>query len=678
MSDPATPIPAPSEESDRFALLDLDGGPTAAGELPPWAASAIKALATATSIDQIAAAIEAAKREPESIAKAAVRSAKDAAVARVRAARAALLVTLQLVWFQLWGFLGNAAGMPQHAAGAVALVQAKPALAAALAAPTALNSAPLRGTYSKLRGGEWGGRIAIPVGRDALVGDRVLITRKSGATQAHIITQVWWCDGGAALVSLGDAPPVTNNPPATVRQPIPVVAAAPVAVAPETSTPISFASIAAESSANASVASAGSMAGGQLAGVGFTSAAGYVTALANGVKAATAESYKSTLRSRYSYTDEQIAALTVTIIPEASLPVGAGITHGPASSDAGIAALRARTRLSRHGRQAVQELQTSVRTTLASAQLIAGLITDASLLQWSWVGGGETTRGRVVEALPETMKDLAPGSPSAVRYAGDAVDSMRSREYDTARLPSNDLPDGVKARWIVGRKLTGANVAAGAAYGEALLVVSLHDDDTLTFDGQASLAAAVRTRYDRSTAHETLRSDVLTAWLGSVLKRAFYAVKRGAAWYVPAAIQSEARQLCDAIAPLWGDHETITVTSATDVTRVLANGIRDEITKFSRDVEADILDAQERARVKAGKEGLDPEIAARRATLTVATAAKLIKQGATVAARLNGYSGPLPEATITELRGALTAAQKRLADFGGDDSIARAAMLEIG
>lgn len=669
MSDPAAPIPAPETDSDRFALLDLDGGPTSAGELPPWAASAVKALATATTVNEIALAIEAAKREPESIAKAAVRSAKDTAVARVRAARAALAALLGLVWFRLWGSVSTA------------LAQPAPVVAPVAPAPLA----PLRGTYAKLRGGQWGGRIALPVGRDAREGDVVVLTRKDGSRQSHSITHVWTSDGSTALVSLGD-PPATDvvvqiaPVAATVRQPIPVVAAAPVAIQPETSTPIaapSFASIASESSANAAVASLGSMAGGQLAGVGFTSAAGYVTALANGVKAATAESYKSTLRSRYHYTDEQIAALAVMIIAESTLPVGAGITHGPASSDAGIAAMR-RARLSRHGRQAVSELQASVRSTLNSAQLIAGLITEASLLQWSWVGGGETTRGRVVEALTAIeCPDLAPGSPSAVRYAGDAVDSMRSREYDTARLPSNDLPDGVKARWIVGRKLTGANVTAGAAYGEALLVVSLHDDDTLTFEGAPTLAAAVRTRFDKSTAHETLRSDVLTSWLGSVLKRNFYAVKRGAAWYVPSAMQADAKRLCDAIAPLWGDHETITVTSATDVTRVLANGIRDEITKFGRDVEADILDAQARAKLKAEKDGTNPEIAARRATLTVATAAKLVKQGASVAARLAGYSGPLPEATITELRSALTAAQTRLAEFGGDTTIARMAKLEL-
>lgn len=657
--------------------LDLDGGPTKPGAMPPWAQTAMEALRSARTLDDVAVAIEPCRTQPESPAKAAVRTAKDAAVSRIRAAdRAAFLTMLALVWARLWGWLGQAAGMPPHAAGAAALVSVKPALAPVVAASVA---PPHRGEYRKHQG-EWRGWIA-HTGRAVRPGDRVVMTRRNGSESREFVRVVLNSQyHGGCLIEFGEAPVAssasTSAQPMNARQSIPVVHE----VAPESAqepASASFEDIAAESSANAQVASSGSMAGGQLAGVGFTSAAGYVTALANGVKAATAEGYKQVLRARYGYTNDQILALTVTIIPESTLPVGAGITHGPASSDLGINAMRARTRLTRHGRATISEMQQAARATLASASLIAGLISEHSLLQWSWVGGGETTRGKVVDALPESLKDLAPGAPSAVRQAGDAVDSMRSREYDTARLPSADLTDGIKARWIVGRKLTGQAITAGAAYGEALLVVSLHDDGSLTFEGEATLAAAVRTRYNKSTEHETLRSDVLTTWLGSTLKRHFYAVKRGAAWYVPSAMRDEALAFCEAISPLWGDHETINVTAPQDVTRVLANGIRDEISKLDRDVAEAIVDAQDRAREKATKDGVDPEIAARRAVLTVETAAKLVKQTAGVAARLAGYSGPLPEQTITELRAQLTATQKKLADVGGDDSVARAAMLEL-
>lgn len=111
--------------------------------------------------------------------------------------------------------------------------------------------------------------------------------------------------------------------------------AAPVATVPEATTPTvetttEHATLA--SALTAMVApvtgdTSGSLTSGTMAYVGFTSADGYVTALANGVKQATADSYKATLRHSYGFTTEQIDALTVTIIPEST-----GLANGDATA----------------------------------------------------------------------------------------------------------------------------------------------------------------------------------------------------------------------------------------------------------------------------------------------------------------------------------------------------------
>jgi hypothetical protein len=142
----------------------------------------------------------------------------------------------------------------------------------------------------------------------------------------YFATVAWFCLR-RNLAALADA---IAERPSLVRPTVAPVAA-PVAAPSGHDLAGALGAISAEGASNAAGSGAGSMAGGQLAYAGFTSAAGYVTALANGVKAGTAESYRATLRSRFGYTPEQLAALQVTIIAESALPVGAGITHAPTS-----------------------------------------------------------------------------------------------------------------------------------------------------------------------------------------------------------------------------------------------------------------------------------------------------------------------------------------------------------
>lgn len=452
----------------------------------------------------------------------------------------------------------------------------------------------------------------------------------------------------------------------------------------------------AESTHNASTQSSGSLADGTMRGVGFSTAQGYVTALANGVKRATADGYIATLRNAHGYTSEQIAALTVTIIPEAApLPVGTGITHkptGPSIFDLPRAqrAFRVGSQpQTQAGRATVRELQSAARATLNQSGLIAGLMTERALLQWSWTGGGERKRERFVDTFEAQgiSTDLVPPAPSAERSCGHAVETLKGRDYDTKRLTNTDLPEGVKARWQVGHTLSGAAVTAGAEYGRISLVVNLHDDGSLSFDGDAALAAQVRGRYNAITSGEILKSDVLTAWLGRILAKRFYAVKDGAAWYVPAGMRDEALAFYNAVRAVgWGSHRSIRVTDEADVASVLSDGLRAALTRVSTLVTEAIDECRERARAKLVKDESERNrvpseqaltLAAQRATLTTTKAATLIKETAVLASRISGYESAMGEEAARELRQGLIAVQRALEAVAGDDTTARAAMLEL-
>lgn len=703
----ATPAPestTPAPDSDRFSLLEMS--------LPAWI-EALLSVISAILPREIGAQLawEALQRAckplpampewqtlPEAT-KNIVRAAKDAKLAEIRAAEHAPVVA--------------SATVPQ----VIPVVHDAPAVAPATApvvnttAPAA--AAPVMASWSKIRRGQYAGDWGVRVQRREhemfrapVVGDIVLVERRNGPTQPKRVAAIVQAfddngSGPAWLLAVEDAPSGARATlmHAQTRQAIPTIPAAPAPVeAPaELTAPVNselaaednalaqdLALAAGESAANASAQASGSLAAGTMRGVGFSTAAGYVQALANGVKAGTAETYKSTLHTQYGFTTEQIDALTVTIIAESTLPVGAGIVHE--ATGPGIFSLPPEQRRFKVGES---KTKADVRRLLSERDFIAGAVAAGSMMQASWTGEGQSTcEAFNAKLAPLGLGHFAPTPSSAIRYAGDAVAALRGRDYDTTRLTSADLPAGINARWLVGRKLSGAAIKAGDAYGTALLVVSLHDDETISFDGDATLAATVRATYDAATAKETLRSNTLTPWLSGLLRNYFRGVKRGHVWYVPAGCADEARKLIEAIAPLWGDHELMPVTTGKDLMRSLTRGLADEIAALEKDYDEKTDAARDSAEKKArklaaerkltGTHGEDALVKRARdtATCTAHNANTILSKLGLVAARIEGYAATLGDDSVAGLKDRIATLRSALM-LHADDTALRAEMLEL-
>jgi len=298
--------------------------------------------------------------------------------------------------------------------------------------------------------------------------------------------------------------------------------------------------VADESVANAAITSAGSLAGGQLAGVGFTSAAGYETALRNGVKRATADSYLATLRDRYGYTPERVAALVVTIIPEASdLPVGEGITHMPTGPD-----IFAQRRAEREAATA------EIRRTADAAHAALGqrfTVSDASPTAWwaiGWRGAGHITRAELITACGEAPDPKVPST-----QLGRTMDSLKGT-HDCSRVESG-LPAGVKVRWQIGRGRQ-HQAFVGAEYGRVLAIVDLDSAGALTWQGDAAICDEVRAEYTRLCGDEVLRAGDVTTWLSRLLTLRYRAVTDGHDYLVGPERRDAARAFFGQVARVWG------------------------------------------------------------------------------------------------------------------------------
>ncbi len=368
---------------------------------------------------------------------------------------------------------------------------------------------------------------------------------------------------------------------------------------------------------------------------------------------------------------------------EPAQPAGP-VTHEPTGPS-----IFDRPRSERQFRVGQSETRSDVQRLISERDFIAGAIAEGSMLQWTWVGGGSTTLGKVTDGLIELGREVdAPGAPSAERHAGRAVEALRNRDLDTARLPTRNLPDGISAQWLVGRKLSGGTARAGDAYGEALLIISLKDDDTLMFDGDTNLANAVRSHYAMATAKESLKSEDLTAWLGSVLRRRHGAVKRGACWYIPGGQADAARALFEMISKLWGDHEVMPVTTGKDLFRALTRGLANDVAAVAKSYNTALGVARDRARAKARKDAAErhgataesidaeAELAYKRADVSSTVASGLLKTLASVAAYVAGYETVLGSESVSGVKASIETLRSKL-DRLADDASLRAAMLEL-
>ncbi len=305
--------------------------------------------------------------------------------------------------------------------------------------------------------------------------------------------------------------------------------------------------VATEAAANAAAKATGSMASGALRGVGFSTSDGYVDALARGVKAATAELYKETLRSQYRWGAERVAALPVVIIADAELPVGAGIVHtaevAPGETPAwklAIEEARARKRSTPLVSAPVTVDAEPVR--LVHGQLVAGAAADGHGVLVGWTGEGDKTRAELLERaevagvpsewLPDAKEPKVQLSRAVRVAAGTAYNCETEKKVDAQVVEAREWT----SRWMLVSKVAdGEQRAVGQKYGEIALVVTLYTDNPepeLVFDEQSNeeLREIVRTEFEQRIAAQRYTAADITKWLKSTIKLHLDGVKYGGNW----------------------------------------------------------------------------------------------------------------------------------------------------
>jgi len=540
---------------DRVSLLEL-GAPAAPTALAKGApAPSLRAVAD-TALQQGRALLVGAKTP------AALDHAVEVLVERYPDANHPIRATLRdvyravrwwMLWLMMWDRVGREAFARSLPSDWVAPVAAPAPVAQPIAAPVTVPAVvpvaqePHRGGYKRY-GGEWRGYIP-HTGRAIRTGDRVLLGRKDGSrlTTVYVARLISTSYFGGTLFEYSEGAPIAasqpvpaneiqhHGPAASIHAPQP----AQEQEQPSTGSLVgALGVIASEGATNAAGATIGSMAGGQLRGVGFTSAEGYVTALANGVKQATADEYKRVLATSYAYTTEQIAALTVTIIAESTLPVGEGIVH-----DHRVGGLTLHEQRAQQQREAAQQLRrTQDAAAVAFAQRFTATAEDPTAWwEIGWDGHGSITRGELIAAVGR-----APEPKVAETQLGRTMDSLR-HTHDCALVTP---PGGVRRRWQIGRGRQ-HNAFVGAEYGRVLAIVDMMPDGTLRWEGDASIVAEVRAEYDRLTSEEIFRPGDVTSWLGQILRYQYGARRSAHNYLVPPERREEARELCTKLSSVW-------------------------------------------------------------------------------------------------------------------------------
>jgi hypothetical protein len=706
MATANTPVP------DDVLDLEMDALP-----LPPWARNAVDMLDGATSRSEIAKIIEPIRAQSEGAGKAAVRAALAAAQARCTAPVAPTpLTVLALVWARLWGSFGAALGQPGALAffgrpvaapAPVAVAAPTPAPVAAALAPVA-QPAPLAARWIPAGGGAFHALTTGP----ATVGSRLRVTTKGGRVSYQIVTAVVTtrANGERACVVVpeseyvGSASPVSPTPAVSLPSESGYLAAlaqsagyvaAPVEIAAESAQePTSSGStligdltgIATEGASNAAGTTLGSMAGGQLRGVGFSTAQGYVTALAHGVKQATAESYKSILRRAYHYTQAQIDALTVTIIPESTLPVGVGITHTPSVNAMDMTAAQRRALWKTTATPTAQNATEIARAETRAAEtrsdemrsmLIAGLVADGMGIV---IAPGDAHRGvsqeraPLVAALTEAgFRDLAPGVKSNKAQFGAVMQTLNGgglRTRAAKKKHATAWPADVASRWIVDRPNDAA--VLGSA-GDKELIAELTADDEIRFvGGTTELRERVVAAFDERIDGERYTASDLLGWLKRKLHNEFYAVKSDGFIYCPGSDEhcTKIRNFVNAALPFLGRGIGVgELASKAGMADGIARTLSAEIAAVRKAYENNKADAGKAAARKALESCLgtaEQELAARRADASPEAAANRVKDLSKVAARVEGFReliGPKAHAPLKVAVDELRALLNSLCDF---------------
>lgn len=435
-------------------------------------------------------------------------------------------------------------------------------------------------------------------------------------------------------------------------------------------------SIGAEGASNASVQALGSMAGGQLRGVGFSDAAGYVGALAHGVKRATAEGYKQILRATYHYTPEQIAALTVTIIAEAALPEGVGITHvpqGKAVSDMTRAEAAEHFRSKSPAEQAKLKAKAEAAAAeehAASLQslAIAGLVAEGEGLI---VSPGDAVHGVVVpraELITQLgdRADLAPRIKSNVAQFGEVMRGIGSsglRSRAAKKRNASDWPADVASRWIVERP---DDAAALGSSGDKELIAELLTEGEIRFvGGSIELRERVVDAFVERIGTQSYNPTDLLRWLrDQVLVGVYSAVRYGGFHWVPGAPErvTEVRNLIDRVLPIMGREIGLgEVANKSSMAAGIARTLIAEVAAVRRTYDANLAEAQRNAGRKVASEGPAAfDLAARRAEVSSTVAANRLADLGKVAARVEGFAALLGPELHTPIKASVDSFREML------------------
>jgi len=302
--------------------------------------------------------------------------------------------------------------------------------------------------------------------------------------------------------------------------------------------------VTAEASANAAVQGAGSLAGGQLRGVGYSTVAGYITAIRNGVVPRTHALYLETLRGRFGMTSGEVEALNLpgpatmadmptSANPTVHTPTGPSIFDRPRAERAFVVGPK------------VDSSEAAPVVKLEHGTLIAGAVAEGCGVLVGWSGKGKLTRGALVAAIAE--HDVKPPAATSARaQAGRVMSALTGSGY-VVRIARGG---GAVTQWTVG--VVNHKSAVGSELGSVEMRASLSADGTLTTEGSEGLGAKVRAEFAALVGEEIYQAGDVTSWLGGVLASRFDAVRFGVGWYVPARHAEAAGKLCATMSKIFG------------------------------------------------------------------------------------------------------------------------------
>lgn len=714
------------DDGKSFAdFLDLDL-PTTPKEpqLPAFVVvvlNAIRAIVVGTTLtsceaafNALAAAIGPAKGWAEGPNKDAVRTAKEAKLVEIRAierrlrreaetaAEAAKVgptqAELQHALAQSMGILPSAEpAAPAHTVEQPIPVVTEPSTPVP-AQPKRNNANFTKIQKGPLRG-EWG--ICVYDGAPK-VGDIVVAHRRSNATsQLKQITEVLYtspygivCDSVDYKEPKAARQPLANSPAHHMAQQTATPIAAESAQEPANNTGTlgeALGAIADEGQHIANAPVIGSQAQGVRRGVGFSTAEGYVQALAQGVKQRTADEYKRILRSQFNMPQVEINALPVTILPEtmgdANVPSKL-VTHTPTTGKhvGEMTREEARAHLAANSpaaqalaKKAAEEAKARELADSLQITAIAGLVASGEGLLVS-PGPAQQAVALPHDDLRETLEsigrgDLLPKVKSNKSQFGQIMTEFNGNGLKSwavtrqaVREKGDKWPADVTSRWVV-MQLDGS-ASLGSA-GDKLVVAELHRDDTVTFvGGTEALRARVKSEFVARTNEKTLDTTYLRSWFVSTLHKEFHAIANGGFLLVPGTKDQTmpCAAFIAAVEPLMG--RSIGVGEAVNTHSMCGNIVRTldaDIGKVQKDYDLACKVAGEQARKAAAKEGLDEAAqtkAAERATPSVEVAGRLLKELNAVKVRVEGYA-PMLLDKIEPLRVKMRALDETLFKLSG-------------